>query len=330
MSTHEFTGKTTEEAINEGLRKLSCTISDVKVTVLEEGAKGLFGLFGSKQARVRLTLDNSDDDTLSALSSLSLDYSFNDTSEHAPKQPSKPATKVTQPTPQPAKPRAAKPTSKPHQAAPARPQGEKPRQTSKQPDVRVKESAPYAPIAPSFQPKALAEGEMPTQHDPSTPAGCAQRFLTEATRLMQVSVLIDVQHDPDGNLFVQMIGDTLGILIGRRGETLDALQYLTSLQVNKGRDEYIRVTLDTENYRAKREDSLRRLAARMAARAYKTGRKVAMEPMNPYERRILHASLQNHPHVVTHSEGEEPNRHVVITLKNDAVTQRQAALKREQ
>jgi len=113
-----------------------------------------------------------------------------------------------------------------------------------------------------------------------------------------------------------MIGDTLGILIGRRGETLDALQYLTSLQVNKGREGYIRVTLDTENYRAKREDSLRRLAQRMANRATKTGRKVVLEPMNPYERRVLHTALQNHPAVTTHSEGEEPNRRVVIMLAN--------------
>lgn len=98
--------------------------------------------------------------------------------------------------------------------------------------------------------------------------------------------------------------------------TLDALQYLTSLQVNKGREGYIRVTLDTENYRAKREDSLRRLAQRMANRAVKTGRRVVLEPMNPYERRVLHTALQNHPAVTTHSEGEEPNRRVVIMLKN--------------
>ena len=115
---------------------------------------------------------------------------------------------------------------------------------------------------------------------------------------------------------VDMFGDTLGILIGRRGETLDALQYLTSLYVNKGGEDYIRVTLDTENYRAKREEALRRLANRMANRAIKTGRKVVMEPMNPYERRILHgAHLQQNDAVTTHSEGEEPNRHVVITLK---------------
>jgi len=133
---------------------------------------------------------------------------------------------------------------------------------------------------------------------------------------MGVKVDVYVDDSKADNLSIHMIGDTLGILIGRRGETLDALQYLTSLQVNKGREGYIRVTLDTENYRAKREDSLRRLAQRMANRAVKTGRKVVLEPMNPYERRVLHTALQNHPAVTTHSEGEEPNRRVVIMLKN--------------
>ena len=135
---------------------------------------------------------------------------------------------------------------------------------------------------------------------------------------MGVEVSVAVDTDEEGNVKVNMEGDTLGILIGRRGETLDALQYLTSLQVNKGQNEYTRVTLDTEGYRAKREEALIRLANRMANRAVKTGRRVAMEPMNPYERRILHSALQNHPSVTTHSEGDEPKRHVVITLKKEA------------
>ena len=122
-------------------------------------------------------------------------------------------------------------------------------------------------------------------------------------------------NDSEGNVFVKMTGDTLGILIGRRGETLDALQYLTSLKINRGQENYTRVTLDTENYRAKREDTLVRLANRMANRAVKTGRKVSLEPMNPYERRIIHSALQGNEAVDTHSEDEEPNRHVVITLR---------------
>ena len=143
-----------------------------------------------------------------------------------------------------------------------------------------------------------------------------QDAVRECLKRMNVSVEVFADDSQPDTVAIHMMGDTLGILIGRRGETLDALQYLTSLQVNKGQDEYIRVTVDSENYRAKREDSLRRLALRMANRAQKTGRRVVLEPMNPYERRVLHTTLQNHPAVTTHSEGEEPNRHVVITLRN--------------
>ena len=142
----------------------------------------------------------------------------------------------------------------------------------------------------------------------------AYEFLSNVTKLMGVDVEIRIKEE-EGHLFSQMTGDALGVLIGRRGETLDALQYLTSLQVNKGRDEYTRVSLDSEHYRAKREDALRKLAARMAARARKTGHRVALEPMNPYERRVLHSALQDNPYVTTHSEGEEPYRRVIITLK---------------
>ena len=135
------------------------------------------------------------------------------------------------------------------------------------------------------------------------------------TQLMKLEVAVEAATDDEGNVKINIHGDTLGILIGRRGETLDALQYLTSLNVNHGQDDYTRVTLDTENYRAKREEALKRLANRMANRAVKTGRKVVMEPMNPYERRILHSALQQNDAVTTHSEGDEPNRHVVISLK---------------
>ena len=121
--------------------------------------------------------------------------------------------------------------------------------------------------------------------------------------------------ESEAQLRMQLSGENMSILIGRRGETLDALQYLTSLNVNRDREEYLRVSLDTENYRAKREEALRKLAVRMANRAKKSGRRVALEPMNPNERRILHSALQNDPEVTTHSEGEEPYRRVIITLK---------------
>ena len=185
---------------------------------------------------------------------------------------------------------------------------------AKKPAEKKAEEKPreYAPMVPA---KPFTPTEPPVLHAEDTPAGKAQRFLMEVTGLMNVKVDVYVDDTREDGLYIHMIGDTLGILIGRRGETLDALQYLTSLFVNRGQENYIRVTLDTENYRAKREEALTRLANRMANRAVKTGRKVVMEPMNPYERRILHSALQGNPYVQTHSEGEDPYRRVIITLK---------------
>ena len=176
-----------------------------------------------------------------------------------------------------------------------------------------KKAAPKPEIRPMEKPEVtMIPAEELTE---DSPAGIAHAFLTELTKLMGVDVTIDMGTDAEGNVYGYINGDTLGILIGRRGETLDAVQYLTSLKVNRGREGYTRVTLDTENYRAKREDTLIRLANRMANRALRTGRKVSLEPMNPYERRIIHYALQQTEGVDTHSEGEEPNRHVVITHK---------------
>lgn len=182
-----------------------------------------------------------------------------------------------------------------------------------QPKPQPKPLPPKAPAAPLEKPVVTMIPD--EQIDPASPVGQAQSFLKELTNLMGVDVTVAMGTDAENNIFAQMTGDTLGILIGRRGETLDALQYLTSLRINKGQDHYTRVTLDTENYRAKREDTLIRLANRMANRAVKTGRKVSLEPMNPYERRVIHSALQPNELVDTHSEGEEPKRHIVITLR---------------
>ncbi len=120
----------------------------------------------------------------------------------------------------------------------------------------------------------------------------------------------------ENGLLVNLEGDDMGMLIGRRGETLDAVQYLASLVYNKDKNDYHRVTVDTENYRKKRENTLIRLAKKKAGQVNKTGRRVVLEPMSPFERRIIHFALQNDSSVVTYSEGEEPNRHIVIDKKN--------------
>ena len=328
MKEHVFSARTIEEAISQGLEQLGVSVSDVTVDVLEEGSKGLFGLFGSRPAKVRLTLKEDEAAEENVVHSILADALKDlepqkepkaEKQEKAEKKPAeKPAKEkkaekpAEKPADKPEKPEKAEKTEKADQPAP---KPRKPREPKGD-----KEKAPKAPKTPKEpkEPKEAAPRKeiVPAeQADRATAAGRAQEFLQELTKLMGVNVSVAVATDEEGNVRVNMEGDTLGILIGRRGETLDALQYLTSLQVNKGQNEYTRVTLDTEGYRAKREEALVRLANRMANRAQKTGRKVSLEPMNPYERRILHSALQDHPAVTTHSEGEEPNRHVVITLK---------------
>ena len=327
MRIKEFTGKTTQEAIDNGLAELGVTIADVHVDVLQEGAKGLFGLFGSKPACVRLTVMEDEREDDHGLSDLLGSFSLNEQKKKSAPKPAAPKAEAPKPEAKPDAPKAeAKPEKKPEkkpEAKPAAPKAEvkpeapkAPRERKPRPARPAREESEKRDFAPMVPAETFAPTEPPVIHPEDTPAGRAQKFLMDVTDRMGVKVDVYVDDSKADNLSIHMIGDTLGILIGRRGETLDALQYLTSLQVNKGREGYIRVTLDTENYRAKREDSLRRLAQRMANRAVKTGRKVVLEPMNPYERRMLHTALQNHPAVTTHSEGEEPNRRVVIMLKN--------------
>ncbi|MBQ3156786.1 MAG: protein jag [Clostridia bacterium] len=368
MKNYEATGKTYEEALENGLTALGATISDVDIVLLEEGSKGLFGLFGSRPYKVRLTMKTVEEDPLA-------DLFKKPEPKKAPKQ--KPAAPKAERKPQADKPSDEELAAAKADAAQAKaelkaeskpapvqrkakaPKQEKPAEAEVAEEaaqaedseaaegetVEVKKSrsrsrsrrrggkknhgdkpasdnAEVAEERKPLPPKEIKPIEKPVvtmipddQVDPDSAAGKAKAFLAELTSLMGVNVEIAVGNDEEGNVFVQMTGDTLGILIGRRGETLDAVQYLTSLKVNRGQEGYTRVTIDTENYRAKREDTLIRLANRMANRAVKTGRKVSMEPMNPYERRIIHSALQANEAVDTHSEGEEPNRHVVITLR---------------
>ncbi|MDR0397367.1 MAG: Jag N-terminal domain-containing protein, partial [Oscillospiraceae bacterium] len=416
----ESTGRTVEEALESGLRELHCDISDVSWTTLQEGSKGLFGLFGSRPARVRITLktDSDEDDAITSdiLSALTKPVERRpEPVQHkpAPVPPVKPVEKVMERPPvkpvekvmerplakpdAPSEKAADKPAPKPapktgadgaqgdqpidltrgprrpyvpkqwsapsrdnNNASGAQGHGAYPRRDSisrahTAPDrqtIRTIPSQPYASAQPrrdgnragsgvpstysrpnnprpyaadpefedglSSLPLPPPPSEPPVIHPADTPMGVVQQYLTGLTERMGVDVKVYVSEDEERHITAKMIGDTLGILIGRRGETLDAIQYLCSLAVNKDREEYVRVTLDTENYRARREEALKRLAFRLAARAVKLGRRVALEPMNPYERRIMHSALQSFEGVTTHSEGEEPNRHVVISVKKNA------------
>lgn len=144
----------------------------------------------------------------------------------------------------------------------------------------------------------------------------AKDFLKEVFDAMDMVVVVDVKYDEiNRNLDIELSGDEMGVLIGKRGQTLDSLQYLVSLVVNKDVEEYIRVKVDTEDYRKRRKETLENLAKNIAYKVKRTKRPVSLEPMNPYERRIIHSALQNDRYVTTHSEGEEPFRRVVVTLK---------------
>lgn len=144
----------------------------------------------------------------------------------------------------------------------------------------------------------------------------AKDFLKDVFEAMNLAVIVNVKYDEANNsMDIDLSGDEMGVLIGKRGQTLDSLQYLVSLVVNKNVDNYIRVKVDTENYRQRRKETLENLAKNIAYKVKRTKRPVSLEPMNPYERRIIHSALQNDKYVTTHSEGDEPFRHVVVVLK---------------
>ena len=143
----------------------------------------------------------------------------------------------------------------------------------------------------------------------------AVQFLNSVFEAMDILVVVKAEHKEDNSLEIELSGDEMGVLIGKRGQTLDSLQYIVSLVINKDVENYIRVKVDTENYRQRRKDTLENLAKNIAYKVKRTKRSVSLEPMNPYERRIIHSALQNDKYVTTHSEGEEPFRRVVVTLK---------------
>ena len=149
-----------------------------------------------------------------------------------------------------------------------------------------------------------------------SPEDDARDFLVNVTAAMGIDVEVKIEMDEESHTMdIELTGDEMGVLIGKRGQTLDALQYLANLAVNKNSEEYLKIKVDTEDYRKRRKDTLEGLAKNIAFKVKRTKRAVSLEPMNPYERRIIHSALQGDRYVSTHSEGDEPFRHVVITLK---------------
>lgn len=191
---------------------------------------------------------------------------------------------------------------------PAAPKAEKKPARSEKPAPRVEK-----PI------RVEAEKPAPVEIEPTEEVRAkvekAAAYVTEILKAMGLTDFTLTPRYYEENVRLQLAGEQIGGVIGRRGETLDAIQYLASLVANRGEGEYIRLSIDSGNYREKRARTLEALARKLANQAVRTGRSITLEPMNPYERRVLHATLQNNPYVTTYSEGEEPNRRVVIAPK---------------
>ena len=273
MSYIDVTGKTEEEAISKALAQLGMDRDDVSVEILERAKSGFLGM-GAKPARVRVT------------------YGPDDAPMEEVAVPVKPVVEKVEKKEEP-KPRPQKPQqSKPQQPRPTKPRREE----------KPAEAAAEAPAAPAV--------ELPECHDDN-----AQRitvFLTGLLEHMESPAAVKVYEEEKGRYKAILEGQKLGALIVRRGETLDAIQQLTNYSVNRGRAHRVRVHIDAENYRAKREESLRRLAKKVAMKVVKYRRNITLEPMNAYERHVIHETLQDTPDVITYSTGTEPNRRTVV------------------
>lgn len=324
----QFSAKTKNEAITKACIELGVSSDQLDIQVISEGSSGFFGI-GSKPAviKVRKLQTVSDEDELKEIVDTVKVETIKEEEFKKPAQKTvqKPIQKPVQKnTPKPAakeepskeetskegketkevQPKPAK--EKPNKERPVRekPAKEKqPREKEVQKEKPVKASKPVEIITDAEEIKEIEERAKVFLHD-----------VFQSMNLGEVEINSKYNTN-DGCLEVDFEGEDMGILIGKRGQTLDSLQYLTSLVVNKGKSNYIRVKLDTEDYRRRRKETLENLARGIASKVKKTRKPVVLEPMNPYERRIIHSALQGNRYVETVSEGEEPYRHVVVKLK---------------
>ncbi|MCF2569502.1 protein jag [Mediterraneibacter glycyrrhizinilyticus] len=288
--------KTLDDAITEALIQLGVTSDKLEYEVIEKGSAGFLGI-GMKQAVIEAWRKEEEEPEPDIREIIKEEMSFSLDKENEKKEQIQPKKEK--------KERREKKEKFSSQEKKEKPAKEKPVKEN-----TVKEQAAEAPEseAPVKEKQELAKVEEQT-------IKAVEEFVKDTLKAMNMEVEIASSIDEDGALCVDMKGEHMGILIGKRGQTLDALQYLANRVANKHQDGYVRVKLDTENYRARREETLKHLAKNIAHKVKRNRRPVALEPMNPYERRIIHSALQSDPYVTTHSEGEEPYRKVVVTLK---------------
>ena len=268
--------KDVDSAVKLALEDLQLGIDEVDVTVLEEPSRGFFGI-GQKLALVKVEKKKE--------------------AKEPPKETKKPEVKKEK---KPEKPQAAL--------------EEKPKAAKAETPKRKKERAPRRAEREMQDLEPVIE-KIPEDELIDVQDHAALKFLEEVTKEMGLDLDIKAKAGKE-TLYIDIQGKDSGTVIGKRGQTLDAIQYLTSLVVNKEQSGYTRVVIDAENYRAKREKTLELLAIRLAKKVGKTKRSIKLEPMNPYERQVIHATLQNHPYVTTRSEGQDPYRRVIIELKH--------------
>lgn len=301
MEEITVSAKTLDDAITNALIELQITSDQLDYDVIEKGSAGFLGI-GSKQAviRARRKVQEEPDE-------IKIDFVKEVLRDEKPKAEEK----------KPAKPKFEKPKhEKPHDRKPhpvheaghehkhevknePRHEFKKEEKHDVKPVVKASEEHREAPLA---------------KVENKTIEACEQ-FLKDVLKTMGMEVEVKSEVDNDGALCINMDGANMGILIGKRGQTLDSLQYLTNRVANKNQEGYVRVKLDTEDYRKRRKETLESLAKNIAYKVKRSRKPVSLEPMNPYERRIIHSALQGDRYVTTHSEGEEPYRRVVVTLK---------------
>ena len=300
MDYIEVSGKNVDEALTNALIQLETTSDKVEYEVIEKGSSGYLGMF-NKPAVIRVRKKAEEvEETVETVKKPVKKYSDSKNNNYKDgkkkfksddKKDVKPAAKAEVKS-------EVKAEVKSEVKTEVKPAEVKPESEDK--DETKKESSKYTTIMPNEE----IERRITT-------------FLTDMFKAMGFEVAIKVSFDDPECVYVDLSGPNMGVLIGKRGQTLDSIQYLTSLVVNKGKDKYVRIKLDTEDYRNRRKETLESLARNIAYKVKRTRRPVSLEPMNPYERRIIHSALQNDKFVSTKSEGEEPFRHVVVFLDRE-------------
>ena len=308
MKYIEFTGKSINEAVDKAHEELNLDYNDLHWEVIDEPSKGFLGI-GARPARIKVEIEEEEDKKPAEKPSVKPEK-HEKREKHEFKKESR---------------RAEKKYEKPEPKAEKHEKYEKPEKPEKlEPKPEIKEeTAPVEEPKPQENTMSRESEEIQsaranlTEEDKTVIINSALDFLKAIFSQMNMDVKLSVVFDDNKHLFINMEGEDMGTIIGKRGQTLDSLQYLTNLVVNKGEYPYMNVTLDTEDYRAKRKKTLEALAFNLAKKAKHNRRNVTLEPMNPYERRIIHATLQNDRYVTTYSEGVEPKRYVVIALKSN-------------